>query len=73
MYFWMDQDLRVHSTHHESMGKVAVSLALQTHSAELSCHVALWGGFVQSGFSDTSHLSGHKEGKHTLQRSKNVK
>lgn len=49
------------------MGEVAIGLALQTHSVELSCHVALWGGLVQGGFPDAGHFSGHEEGKHTLQ------
>lgn len=49
------------------MGKIAVGLALQTHSGELSCHVALWGGLVQGGLPDASHFSGHKEGQHALE------
>lgn len=57
--------LRGHPTH-DSVGKVAVGLALQTHSAQLSCNVALWGGLVQGGLLDTSHLSDHEEGQHTL-------
>lgn len=56
--------------YHDGMGEVAIGLALQTHSAELSCHIALWGGFVQGGLPDTSHFSGNKEGQHTLQKDK---
>lgn len=64
MYWYMN----IYTAYHDSMGKVAVGLALQPHSAELSCHVAFWSGFVQGRLSDTSHLSGHKEGQHTLQK-----
>lgn len=49
------------------MREVAIRLTLQTHSAELSCHIALWSGLVQGGFPDASHFSGHKEGEHALQ------
>lgn len=49
------------------MREVAIGLALQTHSVELSCYIALWGGLVQGGFLDTSHFSDHKEGEHALQ------
>lgn len=50
------------------MGEIAIGLALQTHSAELSGHIALRGGFVQGGLPDTSHFCGHKEGQHTLEK-----
>lgn len=54
-------------SYHDSMREVAIGLALQTHSGELSCYIALWGGLVQGGFLDTSHFSDHKEGEHALQ------
>ena len=55
------------------MGKVAVGLSLQAHSAQLSSHVALWGGLVQGGLLDTSHLSDHEEGQHALQEERKLK
>lgn len=55
------------SSHHDGVGEVAVSLALQPHGAELSSHVALRGGFVQGGLPDASHFRGHKEGQHALE------
>lgn len=55
------------------MREVAIGLALQTHSGELSCYIALWGGLVQGGFLDTSHFSDHKEGEHALQEQEKKK
>lgn len=55
------------------MGEIAIGLALQTHSGELSCHIALWGGLVQGGLPDTSHFCGHEEGQHALQEDKGEK
>lgn len=61
------------TSYHDSMGEIAIGLALQTHSGELSCYIALWGGLVQGGLPDTSHFSGHEEGQHTLQEDKGKK
>ena len=52
------------------MREVAIGLTLQTHGGELSCYIALWGGFIKGGLPDTSHFGGHEEGQHTLQKDK---
>lgn len=48
------------------MGEITIRLALQTHGAELSSHVAIRGGFIKGGLPYTSHFGGHKEGQHAL-------
>lgn len=64
MYSWF---FSISCSYHDGVGKVAVGLSLQAHSTQLSSHVALWGGLVQGGLLDTSHLSDHEEGQHALQ------
>ena len=65
-----NEEQHYNNTYHDSVGEIAIGLSLQTHSGELSCHIALWGGFVQGGLLDTSHLSDHEEGQHALQEDK---
>lgn len=62
----------VGTSYHDGVGEVAVGLALQTHSGELSSHVAVRGGLVQSGLPDTGHFSGHKEGQHALEEDEGI-
>lgn len=59
-------------SYHDSMGEVAIGLRLQTHSVELSRHITLWGGLIQSRLPDTSHFSGNEEGQDALHREENM-
>lgn len=56
--------------HQDGMGKVATSLALQTHGPDCGGHISLRGGLIQGRLANLGHLGGHKEWQHTLGKRK---